>query len=68
MNEGRGHAGQSTVEYALVLLAFMGVVGALGVVWAFVRGGGLANTTHAAASHNVDGGVSIGLLQDLACY
>ncbi|MBR3326425.1 MAG: hypothetical protein IKG22_03780 [Atopobiaceae bacterium] len=68
MRGGRAHAGQSTVEYALVLLAFIGIVGALGMVWAFARGGGLVGTTRGATSHSFDGGVSIDLLQDLTCY
>lgn len=43
--------GQSTVEYALVLVAFLAAMLALGAVWHSARDGGLQRLAERAASH-----------------
>ena len=41
MRRGRGTSGQSTVEYAVVLFAFLSLVVALGALWRAGRAGKL---------------------------
>ena len=65
---GRRVRGQSTVEYALVLVAFLSMILALGVVWREAQSGRLLGVARDAASHNAEGGVDLGLLQDLTSY
>lgn len=66
---GRGaERGQSTVEYALVLLAFLSLVVALGALWHVARDGRLLETARDAGSHNFGEGVTVGLLQDVLAY
>lgn len=60
--------GQATVEYALILLAFLGVVVALAAVWEAAQSGRLTELARDASSHNAGDGVSVGLLQDLTSY
>lgn len=60
--------GQSTVEYALVLLAFLSMVVALAAIWGAARGGRLLQIARDASSHNAEGGVSVELLQDVLSY
>jgi hypothetical protein len=66
--EGMGEHGQSTVEYALVLLAFLSMVVALGAIWQAAHEGRLLGSARDATSHNMDEGVTVGLLQDLLAY
>lgn len=62
-----GERGQSTVEYLLVLVAFVSVIGALGLLWHAGRDGVLVGLATQSASHGVDqGGVS--LLKDVLGY
>ena len=62
-----GERGQSTVEYLLVLVAFVSAVGALGLLWHAGRDGVLVGLATQSASHGVDqGGVS--LLKDVLGY
>ena len=63
----RGSDGQSTVEYLLVLAAFVSAVGALGLLWHAGRDGVLVNLATTSASHGFEqGGVS--LLKDVMEY
>ena len=64
----RSVCGQSSVEYALVLLAFLSVVVALCAIWHAASDGTLLKGVRHASSHNLDEGFSIGLMQDLSAY
>lgn len=64
----REERGQSTVEYALVLVAFLAVVLALGAVWKAVGAGGLQRASERAASHVLEGEGATGGLKDLALF
>ena len=64
----RRRCGQSTVEYAVVLLALLAMVVALGTLWRAAQSGKLLGIARDASSHNAEGGVSLGLLQDLLSY
>ncbi len=55
MRHGRGTRGQSTVEYAVVLFAFLALVAALGALWHAGRDGKLLNLAIQAASHLCSG-------------
>jgi len=61
-------AGQSTLEYALVLFAFLSLVVALGAVWLMAQRGTLLERSKTYASHNLDRGLSIETAQDLLAY
>ncbi len=67
-DESRSERGQATIEYALVVTAFLAMLLALGSIWEAVRSGTLQRIAEEAASHNFGGGVTIGLLQDLESY
>ncbi len=64
-NEERG---QSTVEYALVLFAFLWMVLALGALWGVARSGKFLEIARDASSHNVERGLDLGLLQDIFAF
>lgn len=64
----REDCGQSTVEYALVLVAFLAMVLALGAVWEVVGGGGLQRASERAASHVLAGEGATGGLRDLVLF
>lgn len=55
MRHGRGTSGQSTVEYAVVLCAFLALVTALGALWHAGRDGKLLSIAIQAASHLCSG-------------
>lgn len=59
--------GQSTVEYLLVLAAFVSAIGALGLLWHAGRDGVLVNLATASASHGFGQG-SVSLLKDVMEY
>ncbi len=50
----REQLAQGTVEYALVLLVFMAIVGALVAIWRASADGALTATIERAASHALD--------------
>lgn len=60
--------GQSTVEYLLVLLAFLSMVIAIAGVWKAGRDGLLLRSAVAASSHQMGGGDALGSAQDLALF
>lgn len=64
----RTRSGQSTVEYAIVLFAFLAMVVALGTVWRAAQGGRLQHMARDYASHNLDQGLSIEFLQDVTAF
>ena len=68
MRNERTTLGQSTVEYAVVLFAFLSMLVALGVVWRATQGGRLADYAIDSASHSLGNGLSIEFLQDITAY
>ena len=64
---GWGRRGQSTVEYALVLLAFLAVAVALGALWHAGRDGRLLRIALEAASH-LFGGDALGSDNDILLF
>lgn len=61
-------AGQSSVEYALVLGAFLALVLALGFVWGVVGQGGLQRASERAASHAIEGAGAVDGIRDLVLF
>lgn len=46
--------GQASVEYLVVSLAFIALMGALAAIWRFIASGGLSSLMQAGASHAID--------------
>ena len=69
-HEGPGgeESGQSSVEYALVLGAFLALVLALGLVWRVVGQGGLQRASERAASHAIEGDAAVDGMRDLVLF
>lgn len=59
--------GQSTLEYALVLMAFLGMLAALAAVWHAARDGSLVRLATSAASHSTEEGL-VAALKDLGAF
>lgn len=59
-----GERGQVTLEYLLVGLVLIAMIGALGALWNYAVGGGFAGLLDASASHALGeaGGVADALL------
>lgn len=51
----RGECGQSTVEFALVAVAFLAVALGLGALWRGVSGGMFVEHALLSASHHIEG-------------
>lgn len=64
----RERRGQSSVEYAIVLGAFLAVVLALGAFWAMARDGTLQRLSERAASHALSGEGAIGGMRDIVLF
>ena len=62
-----GRGGQSTVEYLVVLGAFVALIGAIGLLWHAGRDGVLVGLATRSASHGVEQG-SVALLKDVLGY
>lgn len=60
----RGSCGQSTLEYALVLIAFLAMASACGLIWHAAQDGALTRLAADAASH-ATGPSLISTLQDV---
>ncbi len=71
MAGGRGErvadGGQSTLEYLLVLIAFLAIVLAMGSMWHAAQDGRLADLARDASSHGAGEGI-VGMAQDLLAY
>lgn len=69
--DGRGalaeERGQSTVEYALVLGAFLAMAVALAALWRLLGQGAGADIASRAASHGLGAG-TVAALQDVLLY
>lgn len=63
-----GQLGQSSVEYALVLVAFLAAVLALAAVWHAARDGSLQRLQEASASHVLGGANPTGGMRDIALF
>lgn len=63
----RDESGQSTVEFAVLLLAFLGMVVTLGLLWRAGREGLLVERSVASASHGAAQGPTA-LLKDVLGY
>ena len=63
----RGGSGQSTLEYLLLLVAFVAMIGALALVWHAARDGRLLGLASAAASHGTGAG-AVAMLKDVLLY
>ena len=61
-------SGQGTLEYALVLFAFLAVVGALAAMWHVGRDGRLLQLAKKAASHLLGAGNAIGSARDVLLF
>lgn len=68
LEQGWGERGQSSVEYVLVMIAFLSMVIALGALWHTGRDGVLLNTAVEASSHQVGGSDVLGSLRDIALF
>ena len=64
---GRAQRGQSCVEYVLVVLAFLSMVVAWGVVWHAGRNGRLLDRAVEASSHHLGGDV-LGSFRDVLLF
>ncbi len=60
-------SGQSTLEYLLVLVAFVALVAAFGAMWHAAREGTLVGLATASASHGMGQGV-VAALKDLVVF
>lgn len=64
----REQRGQSSVEYALVLAAFLAAILALGGVWYVVGAGGLQHLSEESASHAIEGDAAVGGMHDIVVF
>lgn len=62
-----GRAGQGTVEYAIVLFAFLAMVAGAGSVWRMLEAGAPVQHAVQSASHHV-ASVAPGALSDVFMY
>lgn len=60
--------GQSTVEYVLVLSAFLAMLLALGAVWEAAGAGDLARLGESASSHSLSGEGMLGGMRDIVLF
>lgn len=64
----RESLGQATVEYALLLVAFMAAILSLGAIWGLARSGALQRAQEEAASHATESADSLGAARDLVLF
>ncbi|MBQ9317389.1 MAG: hypothetical protein IJ203_11290 [Atopobiaceae bacterium] len=60
--------GQSTVEYAVVVVAFLALLMALGTVWHAGRRGALTHRAVEASSHLLGGSDALGSARDISLF
>ena len=63
----KGSSGQGTLEYALVMFAFMAIIGGLGAVWHMLDAGLPVQHALQSASHHV-ASVAPGAFADVFMY
>lgn len=61
-------SGQSTVEYSLVLVAFLAIVLALGALWNQAHENRLVQLAQMSLSHTISGPSVIGGVQDIVLF
>lgn len=61
-------SGQATLEYAVVLMAFLTMLIALAAMWHAARDGRLLDLAVEASSHAITEGGEVGAVQDILCY
>lgn len=66
LHGARANAGQATVEFALVLFAFLGLLAGLGALADFMQSGAMVQHARAGASHHVGG--ETGAWADVLAY
>ena len=66
-DERMSDQGQSTLEYLLVLMAFLAIVLAMGSLWHAAQDGRIAELARDASSHGFQEGF-VGMAQDLLAY
>ena len=60
--------GQSTVEYAVVVVAFLAMLATLGAVWHAGRRGSLTRRAVEASSHQLGGSDALGSIRDISLF
>ena len=60
--------GQATLEYAIVLLAFISMLAALSAMWHAAQRGVLLDRAVEASSHAIVDGGELGAVQDILSY
>ncbi len=63
-----GERGQSTVEYALIVFAFMASIVGLGAIWHGARDGVLLRLCTESLSHELSARGDVGSVQDVSLY
>lgn len=63
----RDRTGQASLEYVVVLCAFLAMVVALIALWRWLSAGGLLGTALGSASHSIDAGL-VDALQDVLLF
>ncbi len=61
-------AGQASVEYALVLLAFLATIVGFYALWQLAKEGEILQRAQRHSSYNFNEGITVGLMQDLAAH
>ncbi|MBP3892616.1 MAG: hypothetical protein J6D34_01070 [Atopobiaceae bacterium] len=61
-------SGQSTVEYALVVMAFVAMLLAMALLWHAGRDGMLLERAIRSSSHQLGGADALGSLRDVVLY
>lgn len=59
--------GQATLEYSLILLAFLAIIVAFGLLWTAAGSGTLTDQAINAGSHLISGGI-LETVQDIILY
>lgn len=60
--------GQSTVEYAIALIAVLAAILALGHLWRAANGGQLGRRSERAGSHQIGGDDALGAWKDVSLF
>lgn len=68
MTDFRDEQGQASLEYAIVLLAFLSMLAALAAMWHAARDGALLSLSVEASSHAITEGGELGAVQDVLSY
>lgn len=64
----RATRGQSTVEYAIALLAVLAAIYALGRLWRVANTGQLSRRAERAGSHQIGGDDALGAWKDVSLF